>query len=77
VVGSPHPVAIFLAGCRECLAEWEVQAARGRRVAAAPPEDRAARPDETAPSPPLRIDRTTRFRPRGQNGSCSDGHGDP
>lgn len=32
VVGTPHPVGIFLAGCRECLAEWEVQAARGRRV---------------------------------------------
>lgn len=27
VVGSPHPVAIFLAGCRECLPEWEIQAA--------------------------------------------------
>lgn len=27
VVGSPHPIAIFLAGCRECFAEWEVQAA--------------------------------------------------
>src|SRR5437870_6442246 len=26
VVGSPHPVAIFLAGCRECLPEWEIQA---------------------------------------------------
>jgi hypothetical protein len=37
VVGSPHPVAIFLAGCRECLPEWEIQVAgrvralRGRR----------------------------------------------
>src|SRR5262249_34042737 len=30
VVGSAHPVGIFLAGCGECLAEWEVQAARGR-----------------------------------------------
>jgi hypothetical protein len=29
VVGSPHSVGIFLAGCRECLAEWEVQAVRG------------------------------------------------
>jgi hypothetical protein len=25
VVGSPHSVAIFLAGCRECLPEWEIQ----------------------------------------------------
>jgi hypothetical protein len=74
VVGSPHPVAIFLAGCRECLAEWEVQAARGRRAPVAPPEDRAGRPDGTAPPPPIRSDRTTQFRPRGQNGAC--GHGD-
>jgi hypothetical protein len=27
VVGSPHPIAIFLSGCRECLPEWELQAA--------------------------------------------------
>jgi len=27
VVGSPSPVAIFLAGCRECLPEWEIQVA--------------------------------------------------
>ena len=27
VVESPHPVGIFLAGCRECLSEWEVQIA--------------------------------------------------
>ena len=26
VVGSPHAIAIFLAGCRECLPEWEIQA---------------------------------------------------
>jgi hypothetical protein len=25
IVGSDHAVAIFLAGCRECIAEWEVQ----------------------------------------------------
>jgi hypothetical protein len=31
VVGTHHPVGIFLAGCRECLAEWEVQVASGRR----------------------------------------------
>ena len=24
----PNPIAIFLAGCRECLPEWELQAAR-------------------------------------------------
>jgi hypothetical protein len=28
VVGSPDAVAIFLSGCRECLNEWEIQAAR-------------------------------------------------
>ncbi len=33
VVGTGHPIAIFLAGCRECLAEWEVQVAHGRLVA--------------------------------------------
>src|SRR5260370_36343334 len=26
VVGTDHAVAIFLAGCRECLPEWEAQA---------------------------------------------------
>jgi len=35
VVGSPNPIAIFLAGCRECLPEWEVQAAKPRRSAPA------------------------------------------
>src|SRR5262249_37158423 len=34
VVGSPNPVAIFLAGCRECLTEWELQAANHLRRAA-------------------------------------------
>ena len=31
VVGTANPVAIFLAGCRECLPEWELQAARRGR----------------------------------------------
>jgi hypothetical protein len=26
VVGTDHPIGIFLAGCRECLADWEVYA---------------------------------------------------
>ncbi len=30
VVSSPNPIAIFLAGCRECLPEWELQVARRR-----------------------------------------------
>ncbi len=28
VVGSPNPIAIFLAGCCECLPEWELQTAK-------------------------------------------------
>ena len=28
VVGSAEAIAVFLAGCRECLPEWELQAAR-------------------------------------------------
>ncbi len=31
VVGTPHPIGIFLAGCRECLGEWEVQVTRWSR----------------------------------------------
>jgi len=38
VVGSPNPIAIFLAGCRECLPEWEVQAA-GPRLTPSPASD--------------------------------------
>jgi hypothetical protein len=30
VVGTANAIAIFLAGCRECLPEWEIQAARRR-----------------------------------------------
>jgi hypothetical protein len=37
IVGSAHPVAIFLAGCRESLAEWEVQAASRQRPNARAP----------------------------------------
>ncbi len=31
---SPRPVAIFLAGCRECLPEWEIQVAGWPRARA-------------------------------------------
>jgi hypothetical protein len=31
VVGTPHPIGIFLAGCRECLGEWEPQVSRWSR----------------------------------------------
>ncbi len=34
VVGWPNPIAIFLAGGRECLPEWEVQAAKASRARA-------------------------------------------
>ena len=47
IVGTAHPVAIFLAGCRESLAEWEVQAARGRSQRARPLTD----PVEHQPRP--------------------------
>jgi len=31
-VGTDHPVGIFLAGCRECLADWEVHAEAKRQA---------------------------------------------
>src|SRR5207244_7758988 len=31
VVDTDHPVGIFLAGCRECLADWEVHASAHSR----------------------------------------------
>jgi hypothetical protein len=66
VVGTPHPIGIFLAGCRECLAEWEVQTARGRRHPPPPAEAAlTAYPDADAP-PATRL--TPGFCPRGQNG---------
>jgi hypothetical protein len=34
VVGTPHPIGIFLAGCRECLGEWEVLASQWSRPGA-------------------------------------------
>src|SRR5262244_1235613 len=38
VVGTANPVAIFLAGCRECLPEWELQAARRVRAGVRDPD---------------------------------------
>ena len=35
VVGSSNPIAIFLAGCRECLPEWELQVAKRPRGSSA------------------------------------------
>ncbi len=54
VVGSPHPVAIFLAGCRECLPEWELQVAGRLRACQDRGEDVAE-------------DGAREFCPRGQN----------
>ncbi len=73
VVGTPHPVGIFLAGCRECLAEWEVQAARGRRrqpvstAEASPDLDHSHRDDRDVEGP-LSLPAAA-VCPRGQNGS--------
>ena len=54
VVGSPHPIAIFLAGCRECLPEWEIQAFGRMR------SHRDHREDDL-------IHEATEFCPHGQN----------
>ena len=53
MVGSDHPVAIFLAGCRDCLADWEVHLAarRERRwtvTAERDPDDRSQDAPEAA-----------------------------
>jgi len=56
VVGTDHPIGIFLAGCRECLADWEVHA--HRRAEARPPNGPMDVPNE-----PERVDC---FCPRGQ-----------
>jgi len=54
VVGSPHPIAIFLAGCRECLPEWEIQAVSRMRSPRDGEEDDVIR-------------EATEFCPHGQN----------
>src|SRR5947209_7148846 len=38
VVGTDHPIGIFLAGCRECLADWEVHAEARRKKRTKIPE---------------------------------------
>ncbi len=73
VVGTPHPVGILLAGCRECLAEWEVQAARGRRrqpvsPAEASPDLEHSHRDDRDVEGPLSLPAAAGC-PRGQNGS--------
>ncbi len=77
IVESPNPVAIFLAGCRECLAEWEVQAARGRAWSASPGEPGGeCRDTATESAVPGRVSERKRgFCPRGQTGRGWNGHG--
>jgi hypothetical protein len=55
VVGTANPVAIFLAGCRECLPEWELQASRR------PHRDRPTQDRDS-------VDSEIVFCPRGQTG---------
>ena len=57
VAGTANPVAIFLAGCRECLPEWELQASR-RVHRDLPTQDRDT------------LDSETVFCPRGQTGGA-------
>jgi hypothetical protein len=80
VVETGHPVAIFLAGCRECLAEWEVQIVRGPRPDLAGMGD----PDSTGGTDAPHLDAITgrpadlrlwRRCPRGQNANAHRGPG--
>jgi hypothetical protein len=57
VVGTPHPIGIFLAGCRECLGEWELQARRW------------AHPSSSRARDPIVLDQPV--RPRGQTSEAS------
>lgn len=50
VVETAHPIAIFLAGCRECLGEWEFHAARRHRAPAAVIRDPATAESATVES---------------------------
>jgi hypothetical protein len=63
VVGTDHPVGIFLAGCRECLADWEVHAEARRKKRTNIPEhaDVAQVGDGEPPGS------HSGFCPRGQN----------
>jgi len=70
VVGSGHPVGIFLAGCRECLAEWEVQVARGcvlpNTLTPRLERDDSAEADDSTPARDPAVHRLRRVCPRGQ-----------
>ncbi len=77
VVGSPNPVAMFLAGCHGCLADWEVHAARGCAWSASPGEPGGECLDKATESAvPGRGPESKRgFCPRGQTGRGRNGHG--
>lgn len=63
VVGTEHSIGIFLAGCRECLADWEVHAEAGRQGRARTQADiNSAHVGNGEPEP-----HDSDFRPRGQN----------
>ena len=49
VVGSPNPIAIFLAGCRECLPEWELQASKPPRAEATASDSRVCPQGQPSP----------------------------
>jgi hypothetical protein len=72
VVGTDHAVAIFLAGCRECLPEWEIQLTR--RLLDVTEGETSVGMSETPPETVAEwLRRTTGVCPRGQNGH----HGQP
>ena len=64
VVGTDHAVAILLAGCRECLPEWEIQHTR-RLLDVTEGEANARTITEW-------FRRATGVCPRGQNGHPQD-----
>ena len=49
VVGSSNPIAIFLAGCRECLPDWELQATRPGRGSASASDSSVCPRGQTSP----------------------------
>jgi hypothetical protein len=76
IVGTAHPVAIFLAGCRESLAEWEVQAARGRSQRARPltdPVEHQPRPGDRGDVPRDAFDSQRSVCPCGQKSRVRNG----
>ena len=76
VVGTPNAVAIFLAGCRECLADWEVHAVH--RPAGSPTSgglDRRVVETATRSSVPHLPGAPQRSCPRGQTRPGGDGAG--